>query len=74
MKKDIFPEKDIEELRIILMDILNKSDWTGSARGSHYEAIAWLRKHGIHKGFTGGREIEDYISHIVTYNQIPEED
>jgi len=68
-----FSKQSIDQLKVIYQEILEKSDWSGSARGSHYTAMKWLKDHDIKRQFQNNRMLEDYLGHIVTYGETPDD-
>lgn len=64
-----FTDGEIMELSEVYHEVLEKSDWTDSARDAHYV----LMKFGYHGKFTNNRQLEDFVGYIITCRRFPDE-
>lgn len=49
-----------------------RSDGTGSAYGEHHMLVALLGEFGIRAEFEASSQVENFIEHLLTYNELPE--
>jgi len=67
----LYPE-ELEELRNAYISMMDrKSDYSGSAFGEHYIIVALLKKFGITDSFEASSQVENYVEHLLIYNQEP---
>jgi len=68
-----FTDEEIARLSEVYNEVLEKSDWTESARGAHYILTDLLKKFGYHGRFENSRQLEDFVEHIIIYRRFPDE-
>lgn len=71
-KGELYPE-EVERLRAAYIEMQErKSTQTGSAMGEHYILAGMLREFGITDSFESSSQVENYVEHLLTYNEKPD--
>ena len=72
-KKGYLSESEWQELDKAYREMRDRrSDGTGSAYGEHHLLVALLGKFGIRNSFEASSQVENFIEHLLTYNEIPD--
>jgi hypothetical protein len=63
---------ELDELRTAYVEMRErKSEQSGSAYGEHYLLVAIMRRFGITDRFEASSEVENYVEHLLIYNERP---
>jgi hypothetical protein len=71
-KEKLLTDDQLDRLRYAYGQMKRiKSDHNGSAYGEHHKLIALLRELGVKAKFEASAQVENFVEHVITYNETP---
>jgi len=72
-KKGVLYQDELKKLDQAYRTMLERrSEGTGSAFGEHHVLVSLLREFGITASFESSSQVENFIEHLLIYNEVPD--
>lgn len=72
-KKGVLYPQELQKLDQAYRAMLERrSEGTGSAYGEHHILVSLLREFGISASFESSSQVENFIEHLLIYNEVPD--